>query len=306
MRSFSTLAHSVRLALVSAGFPLSTGHVQQLLAGAAGHGFLAAFQTAGIPNDFDDVKFWVVDVATAQARARDLGLEPDKVVPVLVEALDQVSPETSVYGSLGEFASAMERHVEEWTENSAEVKALLALVHGVAVNSADMPLALSERLDFDDTSDYSEYIHGEVNSRDDANGPSWNRRLVVDALLTLPRLGKRLFGQVEFEVNRDPDDQFGQMHDEDDYDDRGPLISLAEAVANALEMDLADTEGLTEYEEISLDGNDGEDYGLELDFSRTAHGEVARKIRALHPDMKVQVGPGFFDNVRTGRDGGMV
>ncbi len=303
MRSFSTLTHSMRQALASAGYSLSTGHVQQLMAGAAGHGFLAAFQTAGIPNDFDEVKFWVVDVATARERARELGLDPDKVVADLADALDQVSPETNVYGSVGLFASAMERHVEDWTESSAEMRSLLARVHGVAVNSSDMPLALTERLDFDDTRDYTEHIHGEVSARINANGLARDRTLVVDALLTLPRLGKRLFGQARFEVIRDTDDRSDEMHEEDD-DDRGPLISLAEALADALGLNVADTEGL-EYDEIPLEGNDGEDYGMLLDFSRTAQGAVAQRIRARHPEMTLEVLPGFFDNVRTDRDGGM-
>lgn len=305
MLSLSTLTYNVRQALASAGHRLPTGHVQQLLAGAAGHGFLAAFQTEGIPSDFDEVKFWVVDVATAQLRARELGLDPDKVVPDLVGVLDQVTPETNVFGSAADFAAAMERHVDQWTEESPEVSSLMTLLHAGAVNSTDMPLALSERLDFDHPADYTEHIHGEVNARINANGFAWDRALVVDARLTLPRMGKRLFGQARFEVIRDTGDLHEDRHEEDDYDDYGPLISLAEALADALGLDVTDTEGL-DYDEISLDGNDGEDYGLELDFSRTAQGEVARKIRALHPDMKVQVMPGFFDNVQRDRDGGMV
>lgn len=67
-----------------------------------------------------------------------------------------------------------------------------------------------------------------------------------------------------------------------------------------LGLELHEVGNLADVEAMPLDGNSGEIvYGYLLDFTDYASPEVAKKILQHHSSLRIEVGPSFFDSVRS-------
>jgi hypothetical protein len=316
MVDLSALAFSVRKHLAGQGFKLSLGHAQQLVVAAAGHGTLAAFQTASNDFAFDDVAHWVVDVGLLLERARELGLPPVPAGAGVQAVLETLLPRTSFHVTPDLFAAAVQSYVDDATYGDDRVVSELSNANG-SLREIYMPVRLWESLDLTDDEPYEEAIHGNVTLDPDPNPEKvyFGHKVVVEATLRMPRLGKRLFAAPQLEVTQATFEWFGRPRDDDEavdsddadedrHDPSPPLISLAAALANATGLDESDAEQL-DYEDFINDSDEGLVFSLILDFSNISDDRVARKLRALHPTMTVEVPPEFFRNVRQDRDGGM-
>jgi hypothetical protein len=80
-----------------------------------------------------------------------------------------------------------------------------------------------------------------------------------------------------------------------DYDwdgDTPPTKTLAQALAEALKIDLADAQELADVEPTELSGHsDGMTYGYLFDFTRRVRPELAAKLMAQHGSLQLEVQP---------------
>jgi hypothetical protein len=78
-----------------------------------------------------------------------------------------------------------------------------------------------------------------------------------------------------------------------------PEVSLAQALAEYLHLSVEEAEELTDAEVWSNESEGGLVYSYYYDFTHYASPRVARKIRARHGDLRVELPASFFDRVRT-------
>ena len=119
----------------------------------------------------------------------------------------------------------------------------------------------------------------------------------MEGTLSVQRLGRHCFGSVDCQVtNADLDMDWGG----DDHEDGQPVRSMSQAYADLLGLDLHEVGNLVDVDAEPQDGNSGEMvYSYILDFTDYASPEVARKILQRHASLRIQVGPDFFENVRS-------
>lgn len=80
-------------------------------------------------------------------------------------------------------------------------------------------------------------------------------------------------------------------------DDDIPTVSLAQALADELELDLSEAEELVDAEALADENDDGLAYRYVYDFSLYASHAVAKKLMAKYGSLQVEVPSWFFDRV---------
>mgnify|MGYP001240590031 FL=1 len=140
-------------------------------------------------------------------------------------------------------------------------------------------------------------LDGHVGLGIDTERPYAGHIVNVEGTLSVQRLGRHCFGSVDCQVtNADLDMDRGG----DDHEDGPPVRSLSQAYADLLGLDLHEVGNLVDVDAESQDGNSGEMvYSYILDFTDYASPEVARKILQRHASLRIEVGPDFFENVRS-------
>lgn len=77
-----------------------------------------------------------------------------------------------------------------------------------------------------------------------------------------------------------------------------PKVSMAEALAEDLDLEVSEAEELIDAEPLTLASDNDLVYGYEFDFGEAGSPAVAKKIMAKYDSLHVAVGPNFFDNVK--------
>jgi hypothetical protein len=294
------LAHSLRQNTAGSAAPIALSRGQQLICAALGHKSLASYQAAQAaahePRDLDGVAHVLPDYRLLGQRAKELGV----AIPAtgLRQLVDQAFEERLSHAQLHDSYGSM---VEELHDEMQEVVLSDDAVNGQMANAnydgvdevyfepaqepAEAPL--SEPL--------SIAVSGQVTLGIDTERPYSGHQVMVKVGVTMQRLGRRCLGEPEIEVLAAALDQ--DWSDREDDEPR-PRRSLAQALAEELNIDVVEAEQLTDAEPEALTGNSDEmTYSYLFDFTRHASPALAAKLMKLHGSLQLEVAPWFFDAV---------
>jgi len=298
----SDLAHSVRKNSASAGVPVQLGHAQQLVVAALGYKSLAAYQAAQgaaqEPPHLDDVHHVVLDYDMLDQRAVELGAAPapSQLHELIGNAFRARAPQARIHASHASFDTYVREHVDQAVIEDDDVNSEMAganydgideVYFDFEVESNTIPVGSTLDIDLD----------GHVGLGIDTERPYSGHIVNVEGTLSVARYGRQCFGSVDCEVTKAAlDTNWG----DDDHDGEPPMRSTSEAYAELLGLELHEVGDLADVEAMPLDGSSGEMiYGYLIDFTDAASPEMAKKILQRHSSLRIEVGPGFFDNVRS-------
>jgi uncharacterized protein YozE (UPF0346 family) len=269
------------------------GHAQQCLAAALGYKSLAALQASPDASFLPDRETHVVlDGATLLVRSRELGMAVggEELCVLLRGAISNAWVGTPVHMSLDEFRNSLQQDVDLTTANDGIVSGQTAITNSDGIREIYMPI---EGLDFDSVPPNGDphelEISGHIAMQHDRERPYWGHRVDVHAMLWLVRQGRAFWAAGCRIRDADLDTNWNQPE----------ILTLAEAMADLLDVDISDAEELTDAPLLQLASEDGLVYGWEFDFGEVEVAEdVLDHIRARHGSLHVRVGPDFFDLVQ--------
>ena len=298
----SDLAHSVRKNSASVAAPVQLGHAQQLIVAALGYKSLAAYQAAQVaalePQDLGNVHHVVLDYDKLDQRASELGAAPtpSQLHELIDSAFKERAPHTQIHVSHAGFDNYLREHVDQVVIEDDDVNSEMAnanydgideIYFDFEVESESVPVGSSLEIDLD----------GHVGLGIDTERPYAGHKVNVEGFLAVERLGSQCFGSVDCQVTKaELDTNWG----DDDYDGEPPPRSVSQAYAELLGLELHEVGNLADVEAMELDGSSGDMvYGYLLDFTDYASPEIAQKILRHHSSLRIEVGPGFFEGVRS-------
>lgn len=295
------LAHSLRINTADSAVPIPLSRGQQLVCAALGHKTLASFQAAQAaeqePQTFEGLPHIVPDYELLAARADELGLNlPENELRALVDAaFRERVPKTKVHHSFSDLAMAVQDEMQDAVLSDDDINSSMANANYDGIDE----VYFEEEIDPDEATldePVSATIAGQVNLGIDTERPYAGHQVQFQVAVSLARCGRRCFEEPEIEVLS------GGLSD-DWRDDEPPTRTLAEALAEALSIDVAEAQELTDVEPTELSGQSGEmTYGYLFDFSERASPSLAAKLMAQRGSLQLEVGPSFFEGVR-GVDG---
>jgi len=291
----SALAYAVRVLSASLPKPIVLGHAQQLVAAALGYKSLAAYQASQEERqDLSGTEHIVLDEELLLERVRELGLgySDEVVVGLLSDTLRQALPGVQVHRTLNAFNDALRDLINQTVLNHRETLSQMTLANGT-LGEVDLPFETSlEDIPFDDVEEFR--IHGRIGMAQDPERPFVGHTVHVDASLFITRYGRVCVGEPECRINSAKFAWFG-----DDEDDEGPTLTLAEALAGELGLDLEDAEVLADAEILENESNDGGlVYSYFLNAEQVAPPELAKKLLDKFGTLNIELPQNFFDDVR--------
>lgn len=269
------------------------GHAQQCLAAALGYKSLAALQASPAAGFLPDRETHVVlDVAALLDRAHELNLAigAEELCAMVHDAISKVWVGTPVHMSLEAFHSALQQDVDFTAANDGIVSGQTAITNSDGVREIYMPI---EGLDFDKVPSNGDpfeiEISGHIAMEQDPDRPYWGHRVETRATLWLVRQGRAFWAA----GCRIKDAELDTSWDQPD------VLTLAEALADLLDVDIAVADELTDASLQQLASEEGLVYGWEFDFSEVSVDEdVLEQIEVRHGSLRVRVRPDFFDRVQ--------
>ncbi len=269
------------------------GHAQQCLAAALGYSSLAALQASPDAGFLPDRETHVVlDMAALLGRAHDLSVVVggEELCAMVRDAISKAWVGTPVHMSLEAFRSSLQEEVNLTVANDGSVSGQTATTNSDGIREIYMPI---EGLEFDDVPSNGDpheiEISGHIAMEQDPERPYWGHHVDVRAMLWLVRQGRAFWAagcrikDAELDTNWD----------------RPDILTLAEALADLLDLDVGSAEELTDAPLQQLASEDGLVYGWEFDFNEVNVGDdVLEQVKARHGSLQVRVEPDFFDRVQ--------
>lgn len=197
MENLSAIAFAVRKALSVQGISLSTGHTQQLAAAALGHQNLASYQASDDENSLSEALDIVLDMDRLQVRAIELGHDDSSFALALAVALRARFPHAQVHGDYENWLTDVQSHFELAIVNEEAVESEVAMTNGTFPRT-NVELPWWET--FDENDDLTYDFDGLVIVDQDPERAFYGDEIEVQATLTVKRLGRRLFGRRDVEV----------------------------------------------------------------------------------------------------------
>lgn len=299
------LAHSLRKNTAGSAVPIPLSRGQQLVSAALGHKSLASFQAAQEaerePQSLDGLAHVVPDYDLLSTRAQELGLAlPAARLRVLIDAaFRERVPSTRVHSSFGAMAGSFQDEMQAAVIADDDVNSAMANANYDGIDE----VYLEEELDPDQATvdePLTVIIAGQVNLGIDTERPYSGHQVQFEVAVTLARCGLCCFEDLEIEVlSASLDQDWGEP---DDYTPPRRK-TLAQALAEELNIDVTEAEELTDVEAQELTGHSGEmTYGYLFDFTDQTSPELAAKLMKQHGSLQLEVGPSFFEVLR-GPDG---
>lgn len=263
------LAHSLRKNTAGSAVPIPLSRGQQLVAAALGHKSLASFQAAQAaerePQSFDGLPHVVPDYELLATRAQELGLGlPESRLCDLIDlAFCERVPGTRVHRTFSDLAMAVQDEMQEVVLSDDDVNSSMANANYDGIDE----VYFEEELEPDEATLHepaSATISGHVGLGIDTERPYAGHQVRFEVAVSLARCGRCCFEAPDIEVVSAGLDN--------DWRRR----TLAEALAEALSIDVAEAQELEDVEPMALNGHSGEaDYGYLFDFSGHASPELA-------------------------------
>lgn len=298
----SDLAHSIRKNSAAAAVPVPLGHAQQLVAAALGYKTLAAYQAAQAStqeaSSLTIVHHVVLDEDLLHQRANELGATPppDRLHELIETACRERAPHTRIHASYAAFEDYLRQHVDQVVINDNDVNSEMANANYDGVDEVYFDFEIEfEKVPVGGALDIA--LDGHVGLGIDTERPYAGHIVNVKGILSVQRLGRHCFGSAECQVTKADLDMDWS---DDDHEDGPPVRSLSQAYADLLGLAPHEVGNLVDVDAEPQDGHSGEMiYSYILDFTDYASPEVARKILQRHASLRIEVGPDFFENVRS-------
>jgi hypothetical protein len=296
------LAHSLRKNTATSAVPIPLSRAQQLVCAALGHKTLASFQVAHAaeqePQTLDGVPHVVPDYELVAVRARELGLglSASQLCALVDAAFCERLPETKVHRSFSDLAMAVRDDMQEAVLSDDEVNSSMANANYDGIDE----VYFEEEIDPDEATldePMTATIAGHVGLGSDTERPYAGHLVRFEVAVSLARCGRCCFEAPDIEVvSAGLDYDWGG-------DEPAPRRTLAQALAEELNIDVAEAEELTHVEAQELTGHSGEmTYGFLFDFTGQVSPELAARLMSQHGSLQLEVGPSFFEVLR-GPDG---
>src|SRR6185369_1808947 len=203
-------------------------------------------------------------------------------------------PDTRVHDSFFGLAMHIQERMEDAVISDDDVNSEMANANYDGVDE----VYLEDEIDPDEATIEEPLrvtIPGQVNLGIDTERPYSGHQVQFEVAVTLARCGMRCFEDAEIEVVSASLDQ-----DWGDPDEEPPAQrTLAQALAQELNIDVAEAELLTDVQPQELTGNSGAmTYSHLFDFTGQVSPELAARLMQQHGSLQLEVGPWFFDNIR--------
>lgn len=200
MEHFSAITFAVRQALSAQGVSLPTGHAQQIIAAAFGHNNLASYQASGEDDALPEAEAIVLDIALLDARAAELGRDARAFAEALTTALQERFPNLDVHSGHASLVEEWNAHFEDAIVNDERVISQTAMTNGTFPQADDIQLPWWDGFAPFDGDDLTFQHDGLVTVDQDEDRVNWGDEIDVRAQLTVQRLGRRLFGRCQIQV----------------------------------------------------------------------------------------------------------
>ena len=182
--------------------------------------------------------------------------------------------------------------------NDPDMSSGMAMTNNDGIGEIYLPfdeVVLAELPRFGEVRD-EEFV-GHVSMEPDTERPYSGHKIDVEARLIIERMGRVSISEPICEVlsarlNNDWSDD-----NDDDNEIRIPTVSLAQALADELGLELSEAEELVDAEPLADESDDGLLYRYVYDFSLQASPAVAEKLIAKYGSLQVEVPAWFFDIV---------
>lgn len=296
----SNLAYSIRFSSESSANPIGLGHAQQLVAAVLGYNSFAAFQAAQKasqePPFLDSIKNIVCDGARVVARAEELGLKSRALYDLMHDAFKECLPDAKFHDDEDSLAEALSDEFKPIVIDHEDVNAEMASANFDGIDE----LYFEGVVDIEKATDkeLTVVIEGHVGLGADPERPFNGDMVNVKGTAILPRLGRRSFGDAIFNVTKAELDESFALHGEDE--DLLPIRSMSQAISDLLGIPVAALQSLANVEAQEQSGSSGDMvYGYVLDFQGLATPGQKKKILARHGSLQVEVGPSFFEGIRS-------
>ncbi|KVP65643.1 peptide ABC transporter permease [Burkholderia ubonensis] len=292
----SALAYALRVGSGALPKPFSHGHAQQLIAAAMGHKSLASYQTSKeeLP-DLSGTRHVVVDTDLLHERLLELGYAYDNetIFALLTTSLQKALPGVRTYRTKDAFDDALRDFIDETVSNNGNVINQVTMSNG---SPGEVYLPFETSLDDIPLGDSKEFqIRGHVSLEQDLERPYNGHKVRVEVSLYLTRTGRVCVGQPEVTVTH------AELlyYEDEDHDEEGPKVSLAQALSDQLGITLAEAQML---EDADLQANESNDGGLVYSHILDAASvnlppELQAKLLEKFGSLSIELPAFFYDNV---------
>lgn len=296
MVTISCIAYAVRAASNSIPNPIKLSHAQQLVAASFGYKSLAAYQASSDESEtLDEAKHFVLDTALLNSRAQELKLphEFTELELLLQTAINERLPSAQFYSSEMKLDNYVRNKMDHFVLNHGETSGAMAMTNNDGIDEIYLPfddVVISELPPPGETSVLE--FEGHVSMVPDTERPYSGHKVDVEGRVILDRVGRVCIAEPVFEISAQLNYDWGN-------EDEPPTVSLAQALADELGLELSEAEQLVDAAEpIADESNDGLVYRYTYDFSLYASPAVAQKLIAKHGSLQIDVPSWFFDRVR--------
>lgn len=296
------LGQCVRKASAAAIAPVQLGHSHQLVVAALGYKTLASFQAAQAaseePPNLLQVRNVVLDYGRLEQRADELGLTlaPSRLHELVTAAFRERAPYARIHRSYDAFETYLREWVVQIAIENEKVAREMANANFDGVNEVYLEFDIEwDQISVDGA--LAVDIVGHIGLGIDTERPYAGHIVNIESNLSVERFGRQCFGAPDFQITRaELDTDWG----DDDQEVGPPIRSTSKAYADLLGIELDEVGELTGVEVEPRSGNsDDMITGYLLDFTDLASPEMAQKILQRHASLRFEVGPNFFDNVRS-------
>jgi hypothetical protein len=256
------LAHSIRKNSAASAFPIPLSHGQQLVAAALGYQSLASYQAARTAQRetprLDNVHHAILDYDLLFERANALGLKlgSSLVGQLLDTAFQERLPHIKLHVSYSAWEDRLRDQVDASVIEDGEVNGEMANANYDGIDEVyfelnvpfeDATVGIPLVLDLD----------GHVGLGIDTERPYSGHKVNVEATLTLERLGRHCFAEMDINIVKASLDN--GWSDPDPEDESPPhLRTIAQTLAEELAIEPFEAAQLADAEAQELTGHSGD------------------------------------------------
>ncbi|RQO69210.1 hypothetical protein DBR44_13185 [Aquitalea sp. FJL05] len=298
MATISEIAYALRTASHATASPIKLSHAQQLVAAALGYKSLAAFQASPLEAPtLDEAAHFVLNGGLLADRASELCLphQLSELAILLQQAFKARLPMARLHQSESGINDYIISLVDDVVVNDEAVAGQMASTNGDGIEEVYMPVDEFELASLPPAGQTLDIeLEGHIAMGIDIERPYSGHIIKVEASLVIERTGKVSIAEPNCEVTKA---QLDWSWGDDDYENEGSLVSLAEALADEFGLSIAEAEELVDAVATPNLSDDGLFYSYTFDFTQHASLEVAEKLMVKYGSLQLEVQPWFFDRV---------
>lgn len=298
MVTISCIAYAVRTASNSTSHPIKLSQAQQLVAAAFGYKSLAAYQASKTESaSLDEAAHFVLDGQLLFSRSLELKLphELTELELLLKTAFKERIPFAQLHSSEMALDDYVRGEMQDHVLNHGDTASAMAITNNDGIDEIYLPFDYVSLIELPPLGEEALDMEfdGHISMKPDIERPYNGHKIDVKARLIIERKGRVCVAEPICEVLSVRLNYDWASNEIDDI----PTVSLAQALADELELELSEVKGLLDAEAHADESNDGLVYRYIYDFSLYASPAVSKKLMAKYGCLQVEVPSWFFDRV---------